>query len=450
MKALIIDDETGVRLALAHYLQQRGYQTLEAGSGTEGLLIARRELPDIVFLDLQLPDMSGEALLPLLVAPEIGTCVIMMTTDVELDQAVRVMKAGAEYFFPKPFDLSRLALMLENIEKQSRLKREVVHSRKLHKQPAADSRIIGISPQIIRVQRLIGLLAKNPATPVLILGESGCGKELVARAIHQQSGLKGPLIEINSASLSESLLESELFGHEKGAFTDASRSKSGLLELADNGTIFFDELAEMPLAIQAKLLKVLDTRLFRKVGGVTDLKSNARFIGATNRDLAGRVSAGLFREDLYYRINVIPITIPPLRKRSGDIMVLAEHFIKQFGEERGRPRIGATAEFLEAIGRYPWPGNVRELKNVIERAIILSEGNAITDEHLPFELRTQLPASINSAIPTEPQSLQQIEDAHIRAVLEFTGGNHSRSAIILGISRSTLLAKIKRLASTVR
>ena len=445
MKALIIDDEAGIRLALTHFLRQRGYQTLEAGSGSDGLVTARKELPDIVFLDQRLPDMDGDSLLPLLIAPEIGACVIMMTAYVELDQAVRAMKEGAEYFFPKPFDLSHLSLILESIEERYRVKKEVVHFRNLYEQSADTTRIIGVSPHIIRIQRLIALLARNRATPVLILGESGCGKELVARAIQQQSGVSGPLVEINSASLSESLLESELFGHEKGAFTDASRSKVGLFELADNGTIFFDELAEMPLAIQAKLLKVLDTRHFRRVGGVVDLKSNARFIGATNKNLATLVSEGLFREDLYYRINVIPVTIPPLRERGGDIIVLAEHFIKLFAEDFGRPRMGASTGFMEALARYRWPGNVRELKNVVERAIILAEGNSITVDQLPLELRSYVIKETNNHIPAQLQSLQQVEDEHIRAVLKFSEGNHTRSATILGISRSTLLAKLKRL-----
>lgn len=445
MKALIIDDEVGIRLALGHFLRQRGYQTLEAATGSDGLVMARTELPDLVFLDQRLPDMDGDSLLPLLIAPEIGTCVIMMTAYVEIDQAVRAMKMGAEYFFPKPFDLAQLSLLLESIEERHRVNNEVVHFRNLYEQADSSSRIIGCSPHIIRIQRLIALLARNQATPVLILGESGCGKELVARAIHQQSGVSGPLVEINSASLSETLLESELFGHEKGAFTDASRNKTGLFELAANGTIFFDELAEMPLAIQAKLLKVLDSRIFRKVGGVTDLKSNARFICATNKDLADCVNEGLFREDLYYRINVIPVTIPPLRERGGDIIVLAEHFISQLGEEIGRTRMSASAAFMEALVRYRWPGNVRELKNVIERALILAEGKVLNVEHLPLELRNSFSVEKNSHPPSQVLTLQQAENEHIRAVLKFAEDNHSRSATILGISRSTLLAKLKKL-----
>ena len=451
MKALIIDDEVGIRLALSHFLRKRGYEALEAASGEEGILKAARELPEIVFLDQRLPDMDGDTLLSRLIAPEIGACVIMMTAYVDLDHAVRIMKEGAEYFFPKPFDLTQLALILDSIEERFREKKEVVHFRNLYEDSADPSQIIGFSPHILRIQRLITLLARNLTTPVLILGESGCGKELVAKAIHQQSGVTGPLIEINSAALSESLLESELFGHDKGAFTDASRSKSGLFELAENGTIFFDELAEMPLAIQAKLLKVLDTKIFRRVGGVVDLYSHTRFIGATNRDLAAQVKAGLFREDLYYRINVMPITLPPLRERGGDIIILAEHFIKRYAAEMGRPKIGASSSFMAALTKYRWPGNVRELKNVIERALILAEGEEVTVDHLPVELRNSLPIAINSSSsPVQMPTLQQVEDEHIRAVLRFTGNNHSRSATILGVSRSTLLAKLKKLSPSVQ
>lgn len=445
MKALIIDDEVGIRLALCHFLRQRGYETIEAATGADGLLSARRELPDIVFLDQRLPDMEGDALLAPLIAPEIKACVIMMTGFAELDHAVRLMKEGAEYFFPKPFDLQELAPILESIEGRFKVEKKVVHFRSLYDQAVEASRIIGFSPQISKIQRFISLLANNPATPVLILGESGCGKELVARAIHEQSKVTGPLIEINSASLSEGLLESELFGHEKGSFTDATKSKSGLFELAENGTIFFDELAEMPLTIQAKLLKVLDSGFFRRVGGVVDLQSNTRFIGATNRDLAAQVKAGLFREDLYYRINVMPITLPPLRERGGDIIILAEHFIRHFGKEMGRHKAGTAATFLDALTKYRWPGNVRELKNVIERALILAEGGELTVEHLPLELRGSLSLPGKNSLPASMKSLQQVEDEQIRAVLQYTGNNHSRSATILGISRSTLLAKLKKL-----
>jgi len=447
MKALIIDDEAGIRLSLRHFLNERGYETLEAVSGAEGLAVARSSFPDIVFLDKKLPDCDGESLLPFLASPETGASVIMMTAYVELDEAVKVMKQGAEYFFAKPFDLNQLALVLESIEERYRLKNELQRFRNLN---GPSTGMVGSSPQINRIQRLVSLLARNSTTPVLILGESGSGKELVATAIHQQGMASGPFVEINSASLSETLLESELFGHEKGAFTDASKVKNGLFEIANNGTIFFDELAEMPLPIQAKLLKVLDSKTFRRVGGVADIKSNARFIGATNKDLGVLVKKGLFREDLFYRINVIPITIPPLRERGRDIVLLAEHFIRLLGEEMGKARMRASTEFMQALIRHNWPGNVRELRNIIERALILSESQELAPEHLPVELGVASSVPEGSISDAEFPTLQKIEDQHIRAALHFTGGNHSRTASILGISRSTLLVKLKTIQTTVQ
>ncbi|HEY6837730.1 MAG TPA: sigma-54 dependent transcriptional regulator, partial [Geobacteraceae bacterium] len=318
MKALIIDDEPGVRLALGHFLSGRGYELLEATGGDEGLAMAKAALPDLVFLDQRLPDTAGETLLPYLASPEIGARVIMMTGYVDINEAVQAMRSGAEYFFPKPLDLEQVAVILDRLEEQFKMRRDLGHYRRLSEQ-GDDGVLIGESAQIIRVQRLVALLATNPSTPALILGESGSGKELVARAIHRQSGAKGPLVEINCASLNENLLESELFGHEQGAFTDAKKTKTGLFEIASAGSIFFDELAEMPLSIQAKLLKVLDMKTFRRVGGVVDIASNARLIAATNRDIVKMVKNGEFREDLFYRINVMPITVPALRDRGRDI-----------------------------------------------------------------------------------------------------------------------------------
>jgi len=445
VKALVIDDEPAIRLALSHFLKSRGYEVYEASTGSDGLLSARRTMPDLILLDQNLPDMPGDSLLPLLVSAEQETCVMVITGHAEVDHAVRTMRLGAEYLFPKPVDLHQLALILDGLEARIRRKFELAHHRELSEQSPDPAGIIGLSPQIIGVQRLISLLSKNVATPVLVLGESGTGKEMVARAIHERSGVKGPLVEINSASLSESLLESELFGHEKGAFTDAAKSKRGLFELADCGTIFFDELAEMPLVIQAKLLKVLDTGLFRRVGGLEDLQSSARFIGATNRDMPELVRKGLFREDLYYRINVLPISLPPLRERGGDVRLLADHYIDKLSREMGKTGIKASTEFMDALQAYSWPGNVRELKNVIERAIIIADGLNLTEHHLPGELgiigKRGASFFAGQAFPT----LRAVEDDHIRHALQFTGNNLSKAATLLGISRSTLHEKLKRL-----
>ncbi len=443
MRALVIDDESGIRLALTHFLSGRGYEVFQAGTGKEGLAAAQSALPDIVFLDQRLPDMDGESLLHPLTAPEIGAGVIMMTAYVELDKAVQAMKNGATYFFPKPLDLAQVADILAGMEERLRLKREVEHFRKLNCSPD-DGTIIGESPQIIAIQRLISLLAKNSATPVLILGESGSGKELVARSIHALSGFTGPLVEINCASLSESLLESELFGHEKGAFTDARETKRGLFEIAAAGTIFFDELAEMPLSIQAKLLKVLDTGKFRRVGGIADIKSNARFMAATNRDIAAMVRKGAFREDLYYRINVLPITVPPLRERGRDVVILADYFARSIGSTMGKGKIGISPEAMAILLDYGWPGNVRELKNIIERALILTADRDVLPDHLPLEMIQSKAAPSVPAATERLRALCEVEDEYIAHVLQITGNNHSRAAATLGISRSTLLAKLKK------
>lgn len=449
MKALIIDDEKSIRLSLAHFLKLRGYELQEAECGSDALAIAKEWLPDLVFLDRRLPDMDGESLLPFFVAPEIGACVILMTGHVELDKAVQAMRNGAEYYLPKPLDLQQITDILDQLDVQLKLKHEAWHHRQLREQGSDVDVIIGESPQIVVLQRLITLLAKNQATPVLIFGESGTGKELAARAIHHQSGAKGPLVEINCASLSEALLESELFGHEKGAFTDAKQVKKGLFELADNGTIFFDELAEMPLAIQAKLLKVLDTMTFRRVGGVVDLKNNARFIGATNRDIALMVRNGLFREDLYYRINVMPITVPPLRERGKDIAILGYYFVKTLGESMGKAPKRISPEAMECLQQSSWPGNIRELKNVIERALIISDTREILPEHLPLELRNTGGTPDTPVAGSEIRPLWRMEEEYIEHVLSATNNNHSRTAVLLGISRSTLLAKLKKKKESV-
>ena len=444
MRALIIDDERGIRLALAHFLTGRGFEVFQAATGAEGLALAQSTLPEIIFLDQRLPDMDGEVLLHPLTSTEIGSWVVMMTAYVELDKAVQAMKNGAAYYFPKPLDLEQVSGILESLKESTILKQEVEHFRKFNGAECGNECIIGEAPHIVKNQRLISLLAQNSATPVLILGESGSGKELVAKSIHSQSGAGGPLVEINCASLSESLLESELFGHEKGAFTDARETKPGLFEVAAYGSIFFDELAEMPLSIQAKLLKVLDSGTFRRVGGIADIKSNARFMAATNRDIVDLVRKGLFREDLYYRINVLPITVPPLRSRGRDVLMLADHFVRSCCKRMGKGYVSMTAEAMSYLLKYQWPGNVRELKNVIERALILTTTREILPEHFPREITRHKPINDSANVSGRLRLLAEVEDEYIAQVLQLTGNNHSRTAKILGISRSTLLIKLKK------
>jgi two-component system, NtrC family, response regulator AtoC len=445
MRGLVIDGVDHTRQALSEFLKKRGYEVVVAATGSEGLSRAKTLLPTVAFVAQHLPDMGGEHLILPLTNQVVGTQVMMMADNVELDKAVHAMKHGAEYYFAKPLDLDHVAMILDGIEALQQSSRETAFSHRVERRKSNRTPTIGESPQIIKVQRLIKLLAQNPATPVLILGESGSGKELVAQSIHALSVVPGPLVEINCASLSENLLESELFGHEKGAFTDAKVLKKGLFEVAAEGTIFFDELGEMPLAIQAKLLKVLDTHTFRRVGGVTDITSCARFMAATNRDLPQLVQQGRFREDLYYRINVIPVKVPPLREREEDILLLADYFTRQLGASMGKGSIHLTSEVKELLLGYRWPGNVRELRNVIERTIILAGDGQIAPEHLPSEIRLSHPIPGKTADTTGLRSLVQIEEDYIDQVLRATGDNHSRTAAILGISRSTLLARLKKM-----
>lgn len=449
MKALVIDDEPVIRLTLTHFLQGQGYETMEAATAGDGLALAQASLPDIVFLDQKLPDRDGETILQSLVAPEVGTSVVMMTAYAELDKAVQAVKKGAEYYLSKPVDLDNVAVIIKQLTEKLKLKREIEHYGKMSELPVNGDTLAGESVCIIKVQRLISLLAQNRSTPVLILGESGSGKGLVARTIHALGGHKGPLVEINCASLSENLLESELFGHEKGAFTDAREGKKGLFEIADEGAIFFDELAEMPLSVQAKLLKVLDSKTFRRLGGVNDIKSNARIMAATNNDIAGLVKKGLFRDDLYYRINVLPITVPPLRERGKDIIILATQFATKLGENMGKGHTRISVDAMRHLQKYAWPGNVRELRNVIERALILNQGDEIRQEHLPVEIREAGTISFSPPGSLELRPLSKVTDDYMLQVLQVTGHNHSRTAAILGISRSTLLAWLKKKKSGV-
>ncbi|GFE58548.1 sigma-54 dependent transcriptional regulator [Geobacter sp. AOG1] len=446
MRALVIDRADRTRVQLCGFLRDRGYEVVTADTGSGGMRLAKDFSPTVAFVDQQLLDAEGVRLITPLTDQAAGTRVMMMADSVELDKAVHAMKHGAEYYFAKPLDLDQVGMILDGVEALQQSSRETAHAQRLDRRRAHSTPTIGESPQIIRVQRLVKLLAQNPTTPVLIMGESGSGKELVARSIHELSQVSGPLVEINCASLSETLLESELFGHEKGAFTDAKTLKKGLFEIAADGTIFFDELGEMPLAIQAKLLKVLDTQFFRRVGGVNDLKSSARFMAATNRDLPLLVREGKFREDLYYRINVLPIKLPSLRERGRDILLLADYYVRLVGDSMGRSytRLDPVVEDLLLV--YMWPGNVRELRNVIERALILAGSGPIAPEHLPSDIRGLHPVEKSPGETGNLRPLCQVEEEYIRQVLHATNDNHSRTASILGISRSTLLAKLKKIS----
>jgi two-component system response regulator AtoC len=428
---LIIEDDETIGLALRTFFEKKGCAVLNAAKGEEGLEAAIREIPDTVILDLRLPDLHGIDVLTGIkkAFPEIP--VIIMTGYGEIGEAVRAMKLGAEYYFQKPIDMDELAVIVEKSLGIKRIRQEASLYRE------SPYPIVGRSRATQGLIHMINLLAANPSTTVLIQGETGTGKELVARNIHELSArCDKPFIDINCAAIPEHIVESELFGYEAGAFTDAKKTKKGLFELADEGTLFLDEIGDMPANAQAKILRVLESRTLKRLGGTRDIAVDVRVIAATNKDIDARVKEGSFREDLYYRLNVMPLTVEPLRKRADDIPVIAEFLFDEIRKTLGKMEIsGFTMEALDLLGSYSWPGNVRELRNVIERAVILCRRGRISVEHfiLPSQQDTQ----------DEATTLNEVEQIHIRRILRMTDGNRTRAAQLLGVARSTLNEKIK-------
>jgi DNA-binding NtrC family response regulator len=438
---LIIDDEKSVRQSLRYLFNGKGYDIYEAGNAADGIKTAKDIQPDLAILDYRLPDRSGIDALPDIKTAAPDCLVIMLTAYGSIPDAVVAMKKGAFDYLTKPVDIDMLEIAVERAVGVRLLKQENDNLKSLR--CSASEGIIGASTEVHRLLLMIGMLAENKDTTVLIEGESGTGKELAAKNIHDMSARSGkPFVDINCASLSENLLESELFGHEKGSFTDAKEAKKGLIEIADGGTLFLDEIGELSPSLQPKLLRVLETKTFRRVGGVKDIKVDVRFVAATNRDLTEAVAARQFREDLYYRLRVMPITIPPLRDRGGDVLILARHFVSLLSRGLKKKIEGISTECESFLLSYGWPGNVRELRNVMERAVILAPGPYIMPEHLARELTDSSTSGLKSrsAIP----SLEEMEAKHIMAALTNTGNNHSEVARALGISRTTLLAKIKK------
>jgi DNA-binding NtrC family response regulator len=428
---LLIDDEETITLSLRTFFEKKGYDFINAYTGKEGLATALKELPDIVLLDLHLPDIHGMTILREIKALHPDMVVIIMTGFGEIREAVEAIKIGAEHYFQKPIDLDELTVVVERNLAIRQLRREVLLSKK-NPYP-----IIGRSRQIQGLIHLINLMAENSSTTVLIEGETGTGKELVARNIHVLSRRADrPFVDINCASIPEHIFESELCGYEAGAFTDAKTTKKGLFEIAEGGTLFLDEIGEMPQPLQAKLLRVIETKTFRRVGGTRDIKVDVRIIAATNKDLGECAKEGSFREDLYYRLNVMPIKIPPLRERAEDIPMIAEFFLFDTAGNMSRKVTSIDKDALKALCAYSWPGNIRELRNVLERAVILCQGQVITTGSLT------LPVSSPEEGP-EPLTLSEIERIHIRDVLSSSGNNRTKAAKLLGISRSTLNEKIK-------
>ncbi|SHF22037.1 DNA-binding transcriptional response regulator, NtrC family, contains REC, AAA-type ATPase, and a Fis-type DNA-binding domains [Desulforamulus putei DSM 12395] len=444
-KILVIDDEEHMCWALERGLRQEGYQVLTATRGKEGLELIRKETPSLVILDLKMPEMDGLEVLVRAkdLLPKLP--VIMITAHGTIDTAIEAMKLGATDYITKPFDLDELKLVVKQALMVSQLQEEVTFLRsELSKKYG---RIIGNSQAIQDVCTLVEKVADSNAT-VLITGESGTGKEVTALSIHQLSSRRDkPFVPINCAALPESLLESELFGHEKGAFTGAVARKLGRFELANHGTLFLDEITEMPLSMQVKLLRVLQEKQFERVGGTESIKVDVRVIAATNRDPIECIRKGTFREDLYYRLNVLPIHLPPLRERTEDIPLLVMHFLQKFNPSQEQL---ISPEAMGLLTSYHWPGNIRELQNVIERAVILSQGQEIKPHHLPKEIQKtdtgkgEAGQGLIINFPDEGISFEEVEKELIIKALEKSNGNQTRAAQLLGITRSALLYRAQK------
>jgi DNA-binding NtrC family response regulator len=447
-RILIVDDEPDMTENCRRILDAAGYRCQTTNDALEALRLLGSEHPDLLLTDLRMPEMDGMQMLRRAREIDPQMPVVLLTAHATLESAVAAVKAGAFDYLAKPFSIDQLKLAVERALTQRRLEQENSHLREQLRGIYGFESIVGRSSALQQVLELVRKAARSDAN-MLVLGESGTGKELVARAIHANSPrAAGPFVPVDCASLPEQLLESELFGHEKGAFTGATAAKPGLIETAHRGTLFLDEIGELPLALQAKFLRALQERQIRRVGGMRQIDVDIRVVCATNRDLRALVKAGEFREDLYYRINVIDIALPPLRERQGDIELLAMSFLKKYARRGEVALKGFEPEAMVALEMYPWPGNVRELQNVIERACALAEGEMITLADLPVHLRTVgppaehlPPADVTSRLTLKEARerwVGELEAAYVAELLRREGGNVSQAARKAGVDRKTL------------
>ena len=448
---LIVEDEKLIRWSLVERLTREGYKIEDVESGEAAETAVRRSDFDLVILDYRLPDTDGLTLLASFRDAHPDLPVILITAFSSVEGAVRAMKLGAFDYINKPFDMEELVLVVQKALETNRLKREVRWLKENQARQFGSTQIVGISPKIREVYHIIERVAGTDATTVLLRGESGTGKGLVARAIHQSSKRRErPFMTVTCTALQETLLESELMGHEKGAFTDAKEQKKGLFELADGGTIFLDEIGDIPPSFQAKLLHVLEDKMFKRVGGIRDIKVDVRIIAATNKDLEKAVKDASFRQDLYYRLKIIPIHLPPLRDREGDIPLLVQTFIEHFNREFRKSVPGCTPEVMEILGSYGWPGNIRELRNIVERAILLGTGDALDVEDLPGEIREKASgtgaesADGAYALPAGGLVLEELERDLVLQALRRAGGNQTKAARLLGLNRDQIRYRIEK------
>ena len=443
-RILVVDDESSHRQMIEAVLSAEGYEISQADDGQTAIVAVEDRFYDLVIMDIRMPKISGIEALKKIKSISPGIPIIIMTAYASVGNAVEALKSGAYDYLIKPLDIEELKILVVKALRFRQLEQENVYLKERLNDRFDFSKILGRSPAMNSLFETMALVAPSEAT-VLIVGESGTGKELIASAVHQNSPRKDrPLIKVNCAALPETLLESELFGHEKGAFTGAIARKQGRFQLAHKSSIFLDEIAEMAPATQAKILRVLQEREFEPVGSSQTFKVDTRIIAATNKNLEEEIKAGRFREDLYYRINVVTLVVPPVRERREDIPLLADFFLKQYAEKNNRLIKGFTPRAVDLLMRYDWPGNVRELENVVERAVILARGDMITPLEFPDVLQDlDEEAKASPLALTTGRSLKEVEKVMILRTLEETGGNRTHAARILGISRRTLQLKLK-------
>ena len=443
---LVVDDEQLIRWSLAERLRAEGHEVLEAGTGAEALERARDGV-DLVLLDYKLPDIDGVTVLRRIKELDPDALVILLTAYASVDTAVEAMKEGAFHFANKPFDIDDVAFQVARALETTSLRREVRRLRASQAQPYSVDRIVGESTAMSLLRNLLAKVATSPASTVLLTGESGTGKDLAAKVLHFNSDRSHrPFMNITCSALTETLLESELFGHERGAFTDARQQKRGLFESAEGGTVFLDEIGEMVPGLQAKVLRVLEEKSFKRVGGSQDIKVDVRVVAASNRNLEEEVRAGRFRQDLFYRLNVLPITLPPLRQHLEDVPALLAFYVDGFNREFRKKVKGVSPAALKLLQGYGWPGNIRELRNAVERAMLLASGSWLEPEDFSLSARGTSPVGFE--LPANGVDLESLEQSLVVQALERCHGNQTKAAALLGMNRDQIRYRIEKFGLT--